>query len=412
MKDIILNEKSDLDGEYVKIGFNTCSLGLMITSQNGKMYTADIDREDVMITNEYGFKDLYDQKLFDTTHFEVENQIEFRRFLDHIFIDRTKPFMHQNFANIDKLDGVTDCKILLMSGGKDSTYLMDQLLKRGHYVCPVYNQFNDFGSVENVINKYCVANTIVKMANKYPGKIIPNFIDTFADCTKLKINPDMSYSYIQQPFNIFSLLLMDTRILKVSDEICFGHLSGDECAASWYDELNDLYKAVMKFNQIYNIDDLPEDKENIKLPKLSFPLQKMIKYDLLFRYKELQDDIDYTKRYTANSCERVQYNGCIVTKDNFNKDRLILNFLYEPCGNCNPCRLEKFLIGRFDENPNRWNKNYIVISIPFKNQLTEIKLTGKNSIFKKSEDKPKLTTNTDDSCDVEICDVEEIKEDK
>ena len=284
---------------------------------------------------------------------------------------------------------------------------MELLLRNGHYVCPVYNQFNDFGGVENIINKYCVMNTVEKMANKYPGKIIQDFIETHMTCSNINASSIHSYTYIQQPFNIFSMIMMDIRILKASDEICFGHISGDECAASWYDELNNLYKSIMKFNQIYDIRNLPETNENVKLPKLTFPLQKMIKTELLFKVKELQDETDYLSRYTMNSCERMNYKGCVITKDYSNNSMLLLNLLYEPCNTCNPCKLEKFLLGKVvsDESSNRWNRNYIVITIPFCNELKEVKPTLK-SFFNKD----KLTPIAKPDCDVEVCDAEEIKE--
>jgi len=409
MKNVILNTKCDLDGEFVKLNFSHGQNELFITSnQKGKTYSAHIDRDNVRISNETSFNDLFQGRVFDTTHFEIESNTKLRNYLDWVFSCRITRYQNHNFASIDDLANVKDCKILLMSGGKDSTYLMELLLRNGHYVCPVYNQFNDFGDVENIINKYCVMNTVEKMANKYPGKIIPDFIETNMTCSNnINASSIHSYNYIQQPFNIFSMVMMDIRILKASDEICFGHISGDECAASWYDELNDLYKSIMKFNQIYDIRNLPETNENVKLPKLTFPLQKMIKTELLFKVKELQNETDYLSRYTMNSCERMNYKGCVITKDYSNNSMLLLNLLYEPCNTCNPCKLEKFLLGKVvsDESSNCWNRNYIVITIPFCNELKEVKPTLK-SFFNKD----KLTPIAKPDCSVEVCDTEKIKE--
>lgn len=60
MKNVILNTKCDLDGEFVKLNFSHGQNELFITSnQKGKTYSAHIDRDNVRISNETSFNDFF-----------------------------------------------------------------------------------------------------------------------------------------------------------------------------------------------------------------------------------------------------------------------------------------------------------------------------------------------------------------
>jgi 7-cyano-7-deazaguanine synthase in queuosine biosynthesis len=211
--------------------------------------------------------------------------------------------------------------LVLASGGFDSTYLIMNNLKEGNRVIPLYVK----SMVDSLQRKYEIKalKAIVSEFQKlYPKKVKTDKFNESYQCDFIHYESNFwcgGYHgfHLQQPIvwmlSAASFLCKDT-IPPEIDEIQLGYVMEDH-ALSWLKEIKKVFKALMGMSMMAHFS---IDGKDYKLPKVTFPIIKLSKYDV---YGAIQRD-----------CPSI-FKLC-VTCETPNEDGLA-------CGHCHSCEVAK-----------------------------------------------------------------------
>jgi 7-cyano-7-deazaguanine synthase in queuosine biosynthesis len=200
--------------------------------------------------------------------------------------------------------------LVLASGGFDSTYLIMKNLKEGNHVIPLYIK----SMVDTYQRKYEIE--ALKAIISEFRKIYPN------QCEYIRYESNMwcgGYSGfpLQQPIVWMmgaAAFINKNNTPPEIDEIQLGYVMEDH-ALSWLNEIKNLFKAIMGMSMIPH--HLINGKK-YKLPKITFPMIKLSKYDV---YGSVQNNCPSIFKLCV-TCETPMEDGTA-------------------CGHCHSCEVAK-----------------------------------------------------------------------
>ena len=206
--------------------------------------------------------------------------------------------------------------VILFSGGLDSTYLAWRNLKDGHEV--VLKTIK----IENNENKTKMEMTAIDKIHAELYKEFSNKVTLDKEFVKVNINTSFTCSlrFSQMPIWIFSSLFLSSDF----DEIQIGYVMNDDAVS----HIGDLKRMYSSYQPIYSR----------KLPKLSFPIIKRKKYELL-------EELPNNYKNLVVFCETPNIN-----EDGTNRE----------CGTCHSCKrymFEEIFMERFEKNHLKTQEN-------------------------------------------------------
>jgi 7-cyano-7-deazaguanine synthase in queuosine biosynthesis len=173
--------------------------------------------------------------------------------------------------------------LVLASGGFDSTYLIMKNLREGNCVIPLYIK----SMVDSYQRKYEIKalQAIVSEFQKlYPKKVKTNKFSESYLCDFIQYESNFwcggYHGFpLQQPIvwmlGAASFINKDTTPPEI-DEIQLGYVMEDH-ALSWLKEIKKLFKAIMGMSMMTHF---AVNGKEYKLPKVTFPIIKLSKYDI------------------------------------------------------------------------------------------------------------------------------------
>lgn len=214
---------------------------------------------------------------------------------------------------------------ILFSSGVDSTYLLQKNLEEGNNVELLQNII-----INNLDKSYVEYKASKEIIDYYNKKYNVNLYLS----TDIQLKISNTKSNMPQPVIwIFSAAMSYHR----NDEIQIGYIMNDD-AISFLPDIKKLYKSYEAFNG--------------KLPKLTFPLIKHNKEEILHKIDKeaLKLTVTCEKPRVLGKLEQIHALHTFIDSS--------LDFKYEECGTCLTCKKRQFYIKEYNlEDLFNINKN-------------------------------------------------------
>jgi len=205
------------------------------------------------------------------------------------------------------------------SGGHDSLYLMAKNLEFGHAILPIHVTTN-VNADQKTAESIAVESQVEALKRKYPDQVEMLFIKQMNDWEGMDCGIDMPPMFVLAA--LWSDHILKTRHGKELDEIQLAYILGDH-AISYLDDMHALWNALGQFwsTSEYSIN------PSRKISKLSFPMTRVIKDEVIYHLRERYPDIaDH-----AWTCESPGHLISGIPSDWPFGDLV-------PCGECPSCR--------------------------------------------------------------------------
>jgi hypothetical protein len=225
---------------------------------------------------------------------------------------------HNPFPKAKKLLSIAQ----FFTGGLDSTYLLYKNLKAGHTVTPHYVEIANNGN-KSKIERQQLVKIHALLYKEFPAQLNNPKLITKTEIWK---SYDSGLKFAQIPIWLFATNYVDQ---DVFDEIQMGYVSNDD-AVPFVSNMQNFYKAM---------DWLMYEQYN--RPKLTFPLLKQNKYEMLrvlpSNLKELIyscENPNVSDDFQSNTEESLAWYGNRYSSFLDHDDKF---YIFEPCGECDPC---------------------------------------------------------------------------
>lgn len=194
--------------------------------------------------------------------------------------------------------------LCLWSGGLDSTFMIRDLICKGHYVDATYVKI--LNNVEKTKRELEVINKLkngITFVNPKTGFESGEFLSV------IEVEGMHKFYFNQLPAFLYGLLLQINNAEYKYDCVAIGYVLGDD-AISFIKEIKKIWKSFQAITG--------------PLPKLIFPLTKTSKKDIV------RNPLMHSLMHEVTWCESIE-----PLKDN------------KPCGECTPCK--KMIMYGFQE---------------------------------------------------------------
>lgn len=224
---------------------------------------------------------------------------------------------------------------IFFSGGYDSSYLLLKALEKGYYIIPIVNLYNR----EFIDHSLLIMLSIETILNKY-NEIYKDHVFATAYNLISQLGNINGNGLSQQPLTALGVMKMPAIMSNNLKEIQIGYINGDN-GITFIKELKTIYNMNKRFSAAF-LNAGPYD--NVKFPKLTFPLQRISKDVILCN---LHNDENYYEisELPFITCEDPKINTFIQRrcnkKDNTIKYYLIIEYkscdMYSKIHKCMKC---------------------------------------------------------------------------